>query len=255
MHIVQAVLSSPQLSHKCPQKKSTIRNAANEEAERKERKRQQNRIAQRTYRQNQKERIQILETAIARNNNAHHDLTSLGLETPMTSTMPALAFSRPAAPPRIVIEELCSQRSQYPIRRRFSPGAMFGDGRSALHRAISLDNGPMTVLLLDEGADIAIQDAEGNTPLHLAAETGSDIMLNLLLERLADPGATDFLGRTALFSAVQAGNERAIEILLAAQIDIDRKDILGRAVLHVAVENGLESIVRLLLKHGANINA
>ncbi|SMQ51548.1 unnamed protein product [Zymoseptoria tritici ST99CH_3D7] len=148
MHIVQAVLSSPQLSHKCPQKKSTIRNAANEEAERKERKRQQNRIAQRTYRQNQKERIQILETAIARNNNAHHDLTSLGLETPMTSTMPALGLETPRT--STIAETTQPQLFQDPLLRRGS------SSKSSVHNDHNIRSGDDSVPARCSATDVLL---------------------------------------------------------------------------------------------------
>ncbi|OHF02036.1 hypothetical protein CORC01_02615 [Colletotrichum orchidophilum] len=210
-----------------------------------ERKRQQNRTAQRTYRRNQKHRIQALEAAVAQ--------SVEGLTPPREAMLldDILHEQEPTAAPgdnQIWAID--------PVLTDSSPPLLADMARTALHRAVCSGNESMVRLLLERGADVAKQDGNGSTALHLAAESGSGELLQLLLEKSADPNATDYLGRTALFAAVLGENETTTELLLKSlTIDVNAKDSMGNVALHMAVECGSEPLALLLLAHGADINA
>ncbi|KAH8668381.1 ankyrin repeat-containing domain protein [Xylariales sp. PMI_506] len=221
-----------------------------------ERKRHQNRVAQRTWRRNQKLRIQALEAAVAQSAEAalitpHH--------TPPESTgvhmeMPVAAFT-PAFGP----DSQCEAQSEWavdPLCREPLAGSISSEqSRSALQIAIQKRDVSMAGLLLERGADIDRQDQNGGTALHLAAELGCEDVVEMLLHRSANPNKADFMGRTPLFSAVQSGNENVVKLLIDHSADVNMRDSLGEVALHLAVETGSEAITLLLLSNGANINA
>ncbi|KAK1755400.1 ankyrin repeat-containing domain protein [Echria macrotheca] len=237
--------------------------------EKRERKRQQNRIAQRNYRRNQKERMQALEAALGR---SESDDAALTIVSPPASNSaetfldPTLVATSRSTPPASAIPALaCDDSPLWAIdpalirdnpRPPVSTGLLAAEqGRSSLHFAVCNGDQSMARLLLDRGADVTRQDDTGSTPLHLAAECGLEGLVALLLERSADPAATDFLGRTALFRAVLSENETVVKLLLEASVDVNMKDSLGNVALHLAVESGSESLAVLLLEYGANVNA
>ncbi|RDW82941.1 hypothetical protein BP5796_04432 [Coleophoma crateriformis] len=243
----------------------------------KERKRQQNRIAQQTYRRNQKQRLQALEAAVGQS----LDLTSPFMSsqgdntTPTTQgwnfnevdhTLPSPSFDQFLFPsPRtetikhnasvdlsISTENHNSCLPSIIARPQSSSGC---SPSSALHRAIERENIPMIRLLLERGADVMKKDANGLTSFHVAVKNGNEEVVKLLLDRGLDPNVKDSLSRTVLFYAVESENEHITKVLLDASVDVNSIDTHGNVALYLAVERGSMSLANLLLSYGADVNA
>jgi ankyrin repeat protein len=67
-----------------------------------------------------------------------------------------------------------------------------------LHSACAIASYPLTLLLLDNGADVNARQQGGVTPLHSAAHHGATELVQLLIERGADLRARTDNGETAL---------------------------------------------------------
>lgn len=256
---------------------------ADKELDRKERKRLQNRIAQRTYRKprfdnsswgprmvtdrypflltgrTQKERIQTLEAAIT-------NVAPFRLVSPVESLVVGngTEYSEEQNRDETTAPSLESvpsfQASDWDTAMSNGQSfSMLSPPQPPLHRAVRKSNEPMTRLLLKHGADVSKLDIAGNTALHLAAELGTEDMIRLLLDNAADPAAVNYLGHTPLMSAVQSNNKAAAALLLegssADKIDVNWASASGMTALHVAVECGFESMAGILIRHGADVNA
>lgn len=84
-------------------------------------------------------------------------------------------------------------------------------GRTALHRAIKIDDQAIATLLLQNGANVNAQDDFGYTPLHLAVNTVNAMMCTLLLQNGADVNVQDAAGNTPLALAIE--NEDIVTLL------------------------------------------
>lgn len=230
------------------------------ELDKKERKRYQNRLAQRTYSEkvpllangssvvtcgnslgrNQKQRLQNLEAVVAQSSDM--------MISALTGHTEDLVLPESSCDDQIWAID--------PILQEALPSELLTSrGRTALHRAVCSGNESITHLLLERGANVMKQDGNGQTALHLAAERGCEVLVKVLIEKTPDLNTTDHLGRTALFVAVQSESEPVVKLLLEASIDVNWKDTSGNVALHLAVERGSESLTLLLLKHGADIDA
>lgn len=251
-----------------------------------ERKRAQNRIAQRNYSmypilvnynhrmqcthlfcflgQNQKQRMLALEVAAA------HSLDA-GLIRPPTQTPPKSDSTESNPTPYMSATNQLDLSPEHhePLSR--DTDYLFGTdqfaasppslrhGQPALHIALKTGNSDMVRLLLKSGADMARQDSsEGNSALHVAASSGREDIVRLLLDQpnapLGNLEMANFLGQTPLFMAVQSDNEAVTAQLLDAGADISVKDSMGNSVLHLAVERESIPIAALLLARGAHVD-
>jgi ankyrin repeat protein len=102
------------------------------------------------------------------------------------------------------------------------------DGGTVLHRVCHYDRPDMVELLLEAGADIAIQNQWGRAPLHVTARRGCREVAELLLARGADPDAATREGWTTLHVAYRSGQPELVELLLAAGADPQRRDSAGK---------------------------
>ncbi|KAK3312711.1 ankyrin repeat-containing domain protein [Apodospora peruviana] len=250
-----------------------------DELDRRERKRQQNRLAQQNYSSlywnsgcNQKQRIKALEAAAASSRVSPEDPSSriLALSTIeaatvwSTTTVDNINVWGEAArnpPPEnsgsSKITAVGSTNMSTGSATFYAAAASEEDGRTALHRAISVGSEPLVRLLLESGANMSRQDASGCTALHIAAEAGvPKAWRNSYPKRRPDPNQTDYLGRNALFSAVQGRSVAVVRLLLDdLSVDARSADPLGNVQLHVAVEQESEEMASLLLAYGADIDA
>ena len=94
-------------------------------------------------------------------------------------------------------------------------------GRSSLLYACSKGHQGIVKKLLDEGADINIQDKIGASPLHRAAGCGRLEMVKFLLNS-------------------------------ANSMDLNMQDNYGNTPLHAACEDGSVDVAKLLISAGAN---
>lgn len=126
---------------------------------------------------------------------------------------------------------------------------------SALHMAIAWGNVKIVQIVLDNGADINIQDERGRSPIEvLSSSDGRPLeIMQMLLDRGAKLGS-------ALQIASYNGIEEFVNILLDHGADINARQKVGMYgvrgdALQVASFGGQEKTVRLLLQRGANITA
>ena len=148
-------------------------------------------------------------------------------------------------------------------------------GRTPLHNSAALNNwgndqADNIEVLITNGADITVKDADGLVPLQLIIWS-----LNLnsaVIEALTFPDvdieARDKFGLTALHRAADFSRPDVIKALLAAGADINARfdddveqtlwRVRGQTLLHFAVQNpnpGGPEIVELLISEGLDVNA
>ncbi|XP_014238153.1 serine/threonine-protein phosphatase 6 regulatory ankyrin repeat subunit C-like [Trichogramma pretiosum] len=119
------------------------------------------------------------------------------------------------------------------------------------------------LLYIDRAVPVDVRDKDGNTPLHLAVFHEKTTMVELLLRQGADPSIVDAEGRTALHIAStreHCDDELAKTLLeigreLGREVPIDALDSRGKTALHLAVERKRRPLLRLLLMQGADPNA
>ena len=131
-----------------------------------------------------------------------------------------------------------------------------GDGTTALHWAAYRDDVGMARLLVEAGADVAVQTRLGNlTPLFMAAKNGAVAMIELLAEAGTDINATNANGTTPLMLAAASGKTDAVQVLLDRGADIDKKDITNEQnALMFAAALGRSEVVGLLAASGAALD-
>ena len=80
------------------------------------------------------------------------------------------------------------------------------------------DGSYLAELLLENGAEINVNNHQGMTPLMLAASKGWLDIIRLLLEHKAKSDVSDFTGRTAMMWAERTGKHAAIRVLQEAGV-------------------------------------
>jgi ankyrin repeat protein len=111
--------------------------------------------------------------------------------------------------------------------------ALYSDGKSLLHRAVSgsTDRAQVVKLLLKNGLEVNAQDSEGNTALHLAAYNGLTHSAKCLLDARTDTTIVDFAKRTPLFRAVLKQQWPVVR-MLACPPALTSWDAEGSTALH-----------------------
>ncbi|RMY84052.1 hypothetical protein D0861_07140 [Hortaea werneckii] len=131
--------------------------------------------------------------------------------------------------------------------------------RTALHQAAYLNNQRCLSLLLRHGAEISAEDAKGDTPLHLAAWTGHVEALATFLSHGAD---VDWLsgrdGYSPLWCAISAHHIDAARLLLKHGARVSLRSAAsdnGLLPLHQAAITSQTAMCELLLERGALVDA
>ena len=119
-------------------------------------------------------------------------------------------------------------------------------------------NGKITIckLLLSEGADPMIADANGFTALHFASLNGHANIVKLLLGKCKmSPEVCNKLNRTPIHCAAQNGYIEVIKVILEYDGNIYAKDKNGYNVFHFACfHNHVELVMYLLNETSIDIN-
>lgn len=125
------------------------------------------------------------------------------------------------------------------------PNKADGEGKAALHLARS---DLVAAVLLDNGADIELENNPGMTPLHVAIESGNVPLVRLLKERGARPSSNT---AALLRSVARSGSVEMLELVLGWSADYQRRAIgLAQILVDIAVNFGHADLLRALKKNG-----
>lgn len=129
------------------------------------------------------------------------------------------------------------------------------DGMTALHWAVYHDLDEMVELLLDAGAEPAVENRYGVTPLSLACMNGNCGIVERLLSAGADPHTTLRGGETVLMTAARTGKLGSVQTLLEHGAEVDATERNGQTALMWAAAEGHVDVVDALLDSGADFRA
>jgi ankyrin repeat protein len=111
----------------------------------------------------------------------------------------------------------------------------------------------ITELLLANGADITVKNADGDTPLHLAAASGLDDVVELLLSKNAPIDVENNAGKRPLTLTTTRDCDKAMELLLNAGADINAQLLgVGGTALHYACRYCAPRCLQMLLDRKAD---
>ncbi len=128
-------------------------------------------------------------------------------------------------------------------------------GRTPLMVAIDNFKFKNALFLIDQGADIKVQDKDGQTALHFAAIMGNKVVAGVLLSKGALVESKDAYGYAPLHWAAQNGFEEIVDLMVRERgVKIDEKSNGGWTPLYLASQHGHIRVVDLLIKKGANPN-
>lgn len=148
-----------------------------------------------------------------------------------------------------VVQRLVKARVDVNARRRDGNITALGIAASKAHLEV-------VRYLLEQGAEVDVQDEDYGTPLYIAAEEGSLPIVQQLLEHQANVNLTGGLHRRPLNTAAYYGHLEVVQLLLLQKdIEVDpEEDYRYGSALGAAARKGFHAIVRLLLAKGSKAN-
>ena len=131
-----------------------------------------------------------------------------------------------------------------------------GDGATALHWAVYLNDAETTALLIRAGANVNTPNNYGVTPLALASRNGNAAVIEQVVTAGADPNDPLHAvnaGETPLMLAARSGQVDAVQALLDVGADINVTESWnGQSALMWAAAEGHVPVVRTLIDQGAD---
>lgn len=131
-------------------------------------------------------------------------------------------------------------------------------GRTPLHEAVTENLVECCEMLLEHGADDAIQSATLSTPFHTAAACGSVECMEVLLRHSEAPeekvNELDKNRSSALHKCAFDGDVRVSRWLVEHGAEVDARDNMGVTPLLVAVKMGQKDVTKYLLEQKADCN-
>jgi len=121
------------------------------------------------------------------------------------------------------------------------------NGNTALMWASAEGNYDFVQLLIDNGADLNLQNFNGETALSLATARGFTNICSLLLEGGANPNLGNLDEVTPLHLAVANGHLETIRLLVKMGAFVNARDAEGDSPLHYAVREGQFEVLRCLV--------
>lgn len=111
-------------------------------------------------------------------------------------------------------------------------------GETALHIACNFQLFDICELLVKKGANINIQDYEHEfSALHYTTTLDNKPLTKLLLDNNADPNLQDIYGNTPIHYSIIEENYEIIEILIDKKLNLNLWNIDGKIPLHMILEN------------------
>ena len=113
--------------------------------------------------------------------------------------------------------------------------------------------------LLDQGADVDLQQESGYTALHVAAAKGYFNVLKCLMKNGADVNALNKNNLTPLMLACESVNKKALDSIYEKYLDqgadVNLQQESGYTALHFAAAKCYFRALKRLRKNGADVNA
>ncbi|XP_047410282.1 ankyrin repeat domain-containing protein 36C-like [Sciurus carolinensis] len=128
-------------------------------------------------------------------------------------------------------------------------------GRGLREKAIQQQEEECVTILLENGADLNVQDPNGETPLHHAVYTDNTSIAAKLLSHNANIEAQNKDGHTPLLLALKENKHHMAEFLIKAKANVHAVDNRGRTALMLAVRYESPGIIKLLIEEGVDIFA
>ena len=140
------------------------------------------------------------------------------------------------------------------IKERADVNARQGDGATALHWAVHLDDPDVVSLLISAGAKADAADDTGITPLYLACLNRRGPMVTTLLSAGANANAALVTGETVLMTCARAGEAAGVRALLARGADVNAKEPAhSQTALMWAAAQQHPDAVAALIEAGADV--
>jgi ankyrin len=132
-----------------------------------------------------------------------------------------------------------------------------GDGATALHWSVYVDDLVTTDLLIRARANVNSANDLGVTPLFLACSNANAAIVEKLLAAGANPNTqVTTTGVTALMAAARSGSAETVKALLFRGANVNAAETAhGQTALMWAAANAHPKVVRVLIEGGANVTA
>jgi ankyrin repeat protein len=142
------------------------------------------------------------------------------------------------------------------LQQKVDVNATQGDGATALHWAVHLDDLSTVDQLIKAGAKVNAADDTGVTPLYLSCMNRHTAVVERLLAGGANPNLALLNGETPLMMCSRAGDPASVKALLlhGAQVNA-REKVHDQTSLMWAASEKRPEVVKVLLEVGADINA
>ena len=123
-------------------------------------------------------------------------------------------------------------------------------GLTPLHLAAQKGSLVTCKILLQNGADLEVRDAQGHTPLVKALIARNTFLADYLTKQGAKLDANAVLHETARLGAA---DRDVIDFLIKQGANIDQQDENGNTPLHDAVQHDRRVVAKYLINRGANL--
>lgn len=120
------------------------------------------------------------------------------------------------------------------------------DSTDFFDKASAYNNLPVTLALIERGANLEAAGNDGKRALHLAVSAVGDAEKKLVKAGV-DLNAQDREGNTPLLIACRNSGEKVIRYLIKSGADINIKNSKGETAMDIAAERGFSDILELMM--------